>query len=1240
MMEALQNNPLVLALGWMLVHALWQAALIALVVRGLWLFVSRRSANWRYGLALAGMLLILLAAVSTFSYYTDRYAPMEHVAPPPHTISISSPEAVTNKLPLPEPALTETVLSPDISTGDLSESAFSLDHYLPYLVLLWGMGAIFMGLRLAGSWWYMHRVSRRGLVPLDAFWGQRFNHMLQRMGIRRPVRIYFSRLVEEPLTFGHLRPLILFPLALVNQLSVEQVEAILLHELAHIRRWDYLVNWLQSILELLFFFHPAVWWLSGEVRKAREHCCDDLVLRRGKTSRKLYAQTLTQLAALSFKPKPKLVMSIKGIKDAFSQRVFRLYGQDQAVLDWRKPVLSLALGCMLLPFLWLIQPERFGSDNDLDRLSALPVLLGGESAASAETASITLPPETYPNVPDGMDDLYLVDGSEVEIEPADAPFYELLQLNGLARSQGEDIGITPTIPFLPVGNRYREMNSGTAFVQPNLVERSVLFVVDGQEISLDAPYRQIAREDIERLTFSPPPMLKPDQKVPQDRRGKITIKTKAGNWPGGRPYWPAEIRQYEVNHGDHLETLLPMGRASGWDELGKRKGLSLLNGIAWRKVNYDGQQTYSIFNGHVLRDGEVVETNQHALFGGSGIPIIGLYNGNQRLIYGEPTPREVADRTYQLNFKDGYSAVVGKYPCDNKVYIRAYYTLQEVGLPNNLNYQLMEGVKEAQVRDIFENCDQLDPVTGRVEIEPADGAPFIIDGREISREEAVVQLDPKEVTSKAFLTPDLKPASMVTESGLIRIRTKSGNWSGGRPYWPYEVRGWRINKSGQAIYMSLNGRYLKNFEVETVNNYEIVSMQSVSVIGLYDREKQLVLGSATPAEKELESYELKLQDGYTAVLSKYPCDAQFFLTFVFTLDGLKARGDIWTQTDAGMQGISMEMMQEHCMLQEDRATGQNAHRPVVPEPLFVIDGKFIDPAEPYREISNDQLKTESFMQPAEAIAHYGQKGRNGVVVLSSKAGGGEWAGGKPYAPLHKLLGKGEETEEIVNFAGTQYYFIDGQAVRSVDFNLYNVYSFPYGTISHPKVAAIHGLDGTPADLQAIRRTVGQEGIAYELRPGLVVVEYLETCRNTIPMVAALSALTNKEVIGERNRLREEISWRENELKCAEISPEKLKELPTKNMAFLLLQKEILNSLKIYPTPFEDEVKIVFDLPETLETKVSIISPEGTQIAELVNKKLEAGTQQFLWISRDQSVGNYWVQIEAGAAKLVRPLVKQ
>ena len=194
-------------------------------------------------------------------------------------------------LRLPQPAATGP-------SGPIAAAIDFLRPAIPAITIGWLCGVLALSLwRLAG-WIGVCRLRRAAGPPADAHLHQRLTQLAYAMRVTRPVRLLESALVRVPLVIGWLRPVILLPLGFATGLSVQQIEAILAHELAHIRRLDYLVNLLQAAAETLLFYHPAVWWISRRIRAQREQCCDDAVLALGADPVD-YAQSLLQLAARS-----------------------------------------------------------------------------------------------------------------------------------------------------------------------------------------------------------------------------------------------------------------------------------------------------------------------------------------------------------------------------------------------------------------------------------------------------------------------------------------------------------------------------------------------------------------------------------------------------------------------------------------------------------------------------------------------------------------------------------------------------------------------------------------------------------------------------------------------------------------------------------------------------------------------------------------------------------------------------
>ena len=143
------------------------------------------------------------------------------------------------------------------------QAQFHAVDYLPWLAPFWIAGVMFFQLRGVASWMAARRLGRRGVCAATASWQALLDRLAARVRLSRPVTLLESCLAEVPVVIGYVRPVILMPVGLLAGLPAGQIESILLHELAHIRRHDYLVNLLQIVVESLVFYHPAVWWISG-----------------------------------------------------------------------------------------------------------------------------------------------------------------------------------------------------------------------------------------------------------------------------------------------------------------------------------------------------------------------------------------------------------------------------------------------------------------------------------------------------------------------------------------------------------------------------------------------------------------------------------------------------------------------------------------------------------------------------------------------------------------------------------------------------------------------------------------------------------------------------------------------------------------------------------------------------------------------------------------------------------------
>ena len=263
------TSPVVRALAWALVHFLWQGALIALVpALGLWFCGSART---RYLLAGGALVAMVLAFAITLAICWPA-----HVSAHGGTAQVGA----VYLAPLGPAEGTFIVPRPSSPPG--------------WFVPVWMGGVSLFYLYSLAGWLAATRMKTRGTFAPPAEWQERLKRLADMLGLRRGITLLESCLTDIPVVIGYFRPVILLPVGLLTGLGTAQVEAILIHELAHIRRYDYLVNVMQSLVEGLLFYHPAVWWVSSVMRSEREHCCDDVVVAMQGDARG-YAVTLARL---------------------------------------------------------------------------------------------------------------------------------------------------------------------------------------------------------------------------------------------------------------------------------------------------------------------------------------------------------------------------------------------------------------------------------------------------------------------------------------------------------------------------------------------------------------------------------------------------------------------------------------------------------------------------------------------------------------------------------------------------------------------------------------------------------------------------------------------------------------------------------------------------------------------------------------------------------------------------------
>lgn len=308
MLALLSTSPFLTSLSLTLVHFIWQGLLVAAVLKSVLLIFNNNKPQLRYALSALAMSVNLLLPIVTFAiiYQTENL----------------STNTFANSLALSQ--FIEELRQPDVFFS-YKEFASLLPSLLPYIAILWLTTITLLAGKLSLEIYNVNNLSQQNTVAPSQKLQTRFNELAKKINLTITPRLLLSLKVEVPMAIGWLKPVVLLPASMLSGLSTSQLEMLLLHELAHIRRHDYLVNFFQTLVEILLFFHPAVHWVSKKMRNEREYCSDDIAVQHCGDAI-AYAHTLADTASLCTKAHhhtiPDLAMAASG--GDLKQRIIRL----------------------------------------------------------------------------------------------------------------------------------------------------------------------------------------------------------------------------------------------------------------------------------------------------------------------------------------------------------------------------------------------------------------------------------------------------------------------------------------------------------------------------------------------------------------------------------------------------------------------------------------------------------------------------------------------------------------------------------------------------------------------------------------------------------------------------------------------------------------------------------------------------------------------------------------------------
>lgn len=311
---SLWYSPILEALGYAIFHSLWQSVLLFFPLQ-LVLLICKKSQQ-RYRILYGGLTLLFLVFIVTFCIEWND------------AIQLQKQHLLLAKTAYSNMAVTGNFSMVWNSSNQWWQSLIGFYHnahfrqILPIISIGYVSGILFMGFRMLLAVKNIKTI-RKGVLPISIELQQKFSALVNLVGIKRKVSLFFSKNIHVPLMLGHLKPIVILPVALINQLDWQQTEAILLHELAHAKRMDYLFNILQNVMEVFMFFNPMTWWFSSIIRKEREHCCDDIAVLHSKQPVK-YAEALLQLELSRNQYSPAMAATGNNKKYSLLNRIKRI----------------------------------------------------------------------------------------------------------------------------------------------------------------------------------------------------------------------------------------------------------------------------------------------------------------------------------------------------------------------------------------------------------------------------------------------------------------------------------------------------------------------------------------------------------------------------------------------------------------------------------------------------------------------------------------------------------------------------------------------------------------------------------------------------------------------------------------------------------------------------------------------------------------------------------------------------
>ncbi|MEO5942762.1 MAG: M56 family metallopeptidase [Ferruginibacter sp.] len=317
----ISGQQLIHAINWTLIHSLWQGVLLSLVAGIIILATKKTSSLLRYNLLTVALFVFIISVLANFSLQIIKEKKASDIS----VTTIAAKTILENNVEV-------SVLSAENKSSFSTRATVFFNKSAGWIILVWALIIFLQCIRLAAGMYGVHQLKKTEIFSAGDFWDARIIALCRDLKMNTNVRLLQSGIAQVPLVAGFFKPVILFPLAMLASLPPNEVEAILIHELAHIRRKDMLVNMVQHFVEIFFFFNPAVLWVSSLIKLERENCCDDVAINKVSNKRN-YIAALLSFQEMNAQQSPALAQAFSTDKHHLLNRIKRILFNNNKTLN-------------------------------------------------------------------------------------------------------------------------------------------------------------------------------------------------------------------------------------------------------------------------------------------------------------------------------------------------------------------------------------------------------------------------------------------------------------------------------------------------------------------------------------------------------------------------------------------------------------------------------------------------------------------------------------------------------------------------------------------------------------------------------------------------------------------------------------------------------------------------------------------------------------------------------------------